>query len=186
MIFLIKKKISISQQTINLLVERCKGNRENLNNELIKIENFSKNKKKVEFEDILKLTNLAENYNASELADNCLLKNIKKTANIINENNYSNDDCILIIRTLLGKAKRILRLREELKNKNSIDHVITNFKPSIFWKDKEIVKQQLTYWSTEKISDMIIKINETELLIKKNSTISLNILSDFILNQAKK
>ena len=184
--FFNKKKISISQQTINLLVERCKGNRENLNNELLKIENFSKNKKKVEFEDILKLTNLAENYNASELADNCLLKNIKKTANIINENNYSNDDCILIIRTLLGKAKRILRLREELKNKNSIDHVITNFKPSIFWKDKEIVKQQLTYWSTEKISDMIIKINETELLIKKNSTISLNILSDFILNQAKK
>jgi len=184
--FFNKKKISISQQTINLLVERCKGNRQNLNNELLKIENFSKEKKKIEIEDVLKLTNLAENYNASELADSCLSKNIKKTANIINENNYSNDDCILIIRTLLIKAKRILRLREELKNKSNVDQVITNFKPTIFWKDKEIVKTQLTYWSIEKINNMIMKINETELLIKKNSAISLNILSDFILDQAKK
>ena len=184
--FFNKKKISISQQTINLLVERCKGNRQNLHNELLKIENFSKEKKKIEIEDVLKLTNLAENYNASELADSCLSKNIKKTANIINENNYSNDDCILIIRTLLIKAKRILRLREELKNKSNVDQVITNFKPTIFWKDKEIVKTQLTYWSFEKINNMIMKINETELLIKKNSAISLNILSDFILDQAKK
>ena len=152
----------------------------------MKIENFSKEKKKIEIEDVLKLTNLAENYNASELADSCLSKNIKKTANIINENNYSNDDCILIIRTLLIKAKRILRLREELKNKSNVDQVITNFKPTIFWKDKEIVKTQLTYWSIEKINNMIMKINETELLIKKNSAISLNILSDFILDQAKK
>ena len=86
--FFNKKKISISQQTINLLVERCKGNRQNLNNELLKIENFSKEKKKIEIEDVLKLTNLAENYNASELTDSCLAKNIKKNVNILNENNY--------------------------------------------------------------------------------------------------
>ena len=98
--FFKKKKLFISQQTINLLIERCKGNRENLNNELQKIEIFSKNKEKVNIEEILELTNLAENYNASELSDSCLSKNIKKTVNILNENNYSNDDCILIIRTL--------------------------------------------------------------------------------------
>ena len=184
--FFQSRKIPISQQTINLLIERCKGNRENLNNELEKIENFTKNKKNISSDDILKLTNLAENYNASELADNCLLKNSKKTANILNENNYSNDDCILIIRTLLNKAKRILKLQEELKNNNSIDEAITSFKPPIFWKDKELIKQQITYWSLEKISNMITEISEIELLIKKNSTISLNILSDFILTQSKK
>ena len=183
--FFREKKISMPQQTINFLVERCRGNRENLNNELTKIENFSESKKKINTEDILKLTNLAENYNTSELTDNCLAKNIRKIINILNENNYSNEDCILIIRTLLNKAKRIVKLQEEVKNNKSIDQAIMNFKPPIFWKDKEIVKKQMNQWSLKKINNMIININETELLIKKNSANSLNILSDFIINQAQ-
>ena len=183
--FFREKKISLPQQTINFLVERCRGNRENLNNELTKIENFSESKKKINTEDILKLTNLAENYNTSELTDNCLAKNIRKIINILNENNYSNEDCILIIRTLLNKAKRIMKLQEEIKNNKSIDQAIMNFKPPIFWKDKEIVKQQMNQWSLKKINNMIININETELLIKKNSANSLNILSDFIINQTQ-
>ena len=183
--FFREKKISIPQQTINFLVERCRGNRENLNNELTKIENFSVSKKKINTEDILKLTNLAENYNTSELTDNCLAKNIRKIINILNENNYSNEDCILIIRTLLNKAKRIVKLQEEVKNNKSIDQAIMNFKPPIFWKDKEIVKKQMNQWSLKKINNMIININETELLIKKNFANSLNILSDFIINQAQ-
>ena len=183
--FFREKKISIPQQTINFLVERCRGNRENLNNELTKIENFSESKKKINSEDILKLTNLAENYNTSELTDNCLAKNIRKIINILNENNYSNEDCILIIRTLLNKAKRIVKLQEEVQKNKSIDQAIMNYKPPIFWKDKEIVKKQMNQWSLKKINNMIININETELLIKKNSANSLNILSDFIINQAQ-
>ena len=182
--FFKEKKISISQETINILVERCSGNRENLNNELEKIENYSKNKKKITSEEILKITNLAENYNVSELIDNCLSKNTKKTSHILNENNFSAEDCILIIRTLLVKAKRILKLQEEINNNNNVDQVISNFKPPIFWKDKEIVKEQIVNWSLKTIQDMIIKINEVELLIKKNSSNSLNILSDFIISQA--
>ena len=141
-------------------------------------------KKKISVEDILKLSNLAENYNASELIDNCLAKNIKKTANILNENNYSNEDCILILRTLLAKAKRILKLQEQVSKNKNIEQVITNFKPPIFWKDKEIVKQQMNHWPLEKINNMIENINEIELLIKKNSVNSLNILSNFIINQS--
>ena len=184
--FIRERKISISQQTINLLVERCRGNRENLNNELTKIENFLESENKISIEDILKLTNLAENYNASELTDNCLAKNMKKTVNILNENNYSNEDCILIIRTLLSKAKRLLKLKEGVNNNKSIEQAITTFKPPIFWKNKDIIKQQMTLWSLEKINKMIINISEVELLIKKNSSNSLNILADFIINQTRK
>ena len=182
--FFRENKISLSQETINLIIERCKGDRENLNNELKKIENYAKSEKKISVEDILKLSNLAENYNASELTDNCLAKNIKKTANILNENNYSNEDCILIVRTLLTKAKRLLKLQEEVKKNKNIEQVITNFKPPIFWKDKEIVKQQINHWPLEKINNMIENINEIELLIKKNSTNSLIILSNFIISQS--
>ena len=184
--FFNKKKISISQETINLIVERCRGNRENLYNELEKIENYSRNKKRVNYDEILKITNLAENYNVSELTDNCLAKNTKKTSHILNENNFSTDDCILIVRTLLIKAKRILKLQEEINNNSNIEQVIKNFRPPIFWKDKEIVKTQIKNWPLKKIQNVIIKINEVELLIKKNSSNSLNILSDFIIAQASK
>ena len=184
--FFKKKKISISQETINLIIERCRGNRENLYNELEKIENYSRNKKIVNYEEILKITNLAENYNISELTDNCLAKNTKKTSHILNENNFSDNDCILIVRTLLIKAKRILKLQQEINNNSNIEQVIKNFKPPIFWKDKEIVKAQIKNWPLKKIQSVIIKINEIELLIKKNSLNSLNILSDFIISQANK
>ena len=183
-IFFKKNKIPISQQTINLIIERCRGNRENLNNELIKIENYCKFGKKISSEDIFKITNLAENYNVSELIDNCLLKNEKKIVRILNENNYSADDCILIIRTFLNKMKRLLKIQEEIISKKNVDQVITNFKPPIFWKEKEIVKQQISLWPLKKILIILIKINEIELLIKKNSNNSLNILSDFIISQS--
>ena len=139
---------------------------------------------KIEAEDIIKLTNLAENYSVSELIDNCLAKNKKRIAHILNENNYSLEDCVLIIRTLLIKAKRLLKLNKELKIKDSIDVVISTFKPPIFWKDKEIIKRQMINWSSENIEDLIYKISETELLIKKNSSNSINILSNFIIEQS--
>ena len=82
----------------------------NINNELEKIQNFIKGKNKIEIKDLLKLTNLAENYDVSELIDGCLAKNRRKTINILNENNYSLEDCILIIRTFLIKSKRLLKI----------------------------------------------------------------------------
>ena len=182
--FFKKSKIAISQQAINLMVERCRGDRQNLNNELQKVQSFIKNRSKIEIKDLLKLTNLAENYDVSELIDGCLAKNKKKTINILNENNYSLEDCILIIRTFLIKSKRLLKLSQSYIEKNNIDEVISSFKPPIFWKDKEIIKQQIKNWSHGNIENLIFKINEIELLIKKNSNNSINILSDFIIEQA--
>ena len=176
-------KIQISQESINLIVQRCQGDRQNLINELEKIKSFSKNKNKVNSEDILKLTNLAENYSVSELVDNCLAKNKKKTIRILNENKYSVEDCILIIRSFLIKSKRLLKLVQENKNNKNIDNIFSTFKPPIFWKDKEIVKQQVKSWSYNNTEKLLYKINKTELLIKKNNNSSINILSDFIIEQ---
>ena len=179
------KKISISQQIINLIVNRSKGDRQNLNNELNKIENYILNKNKIDISEILKLTNLAENYDVSELTDNCLAKNSNKIINILNENHYSIEDCIIIIRTLLIKTKRLLKIKIEIDNNKKIDNVISSYKPTIFWKDKEIVKKQIKCWSIQNIENLIYKINEIEFLIKTNSINSINILSDFIITQAK-
>ena len=76
--FLNEKKISLSSENINLIVNKCNGNRGYLNNELKKIELFSQNKKKILAEDILKLISLTENFEISDLVDNCLAKKCKK------------------------------------------------------------------------------------------------------------
>ena len=181
--FFREKKIITSQEKINLLIDRCRGNRQNLRNELDKIDSFIKNKKNINIDQIMKLTNLAENYNVSELIDSYLAANFKKTINILNENNFSIEDCMLITRTLLVKSKRLYKLLLEINNNKSIEEAISSFNPPIFWKDKETVKQQIKNWSLNRAENLIYKTNELELLIKKNSNNSINILSDFIINQ---
>ena len=183
--FFIKNKISISQEIVNLIVERSSGDRINLNNELNKISLYLLNNKKINIEDVIKLTNLAENYSISELADNCLLKNIKKINKIFNENVFSVDDCMLIIKTLLSKSKRLLEIKKINNSNKNIEQIISNYKPPVFWKDKEIVKNQVYKWNLNDAEELIYKIHDTELMIKKNYYSSLNIVSDFILNTAK-
>jgi len=181
--FFRSNKILISQQVINLIVGRCRGDRQNLNNELEKIKSYTQNKNKINVEDILKLTNLAENYSVSELVDSCLSKNRKRTINVLNENNYSSEDCVLIIRTFLMKTKRLVKLcKEQLRIKN-LDSTITGFKPPIFWKDKEVVKQQIRNWSYNQAENLTYEINEIELLIKRYPLNSINILSNFIIEK---
>ena len=183
--FFKNKKIKISQENINLLIERSRGDRRNLNNELIKIESFSKNRNKIEYNDILKLTNLAENHNVSELVDNCLAKNKKKTLYILNENNFIQEDLIIILRTFLSKLKRLLKIKAETLKDNNIDKVLSNFKPPIFWKDKEIVKKQAQILEFQKIENLIIKTNNLEYLLKKNPEISHLLVRNFILEKVQ-
>ena len=178
-------KIPISQQLINILIERSRGDRKNLNNELQKISNFSLNKKSVSLNEIIKLTNLADNYSATELVDHSLAKNTRKTVTILNENNYSDEDSIIIIRTLLAKLKRLLKIHEQLGEKNNIDQAVSLFKPPIFWKDKSLVTQQIKSWGKMELKDLIYETNKIEYLIKKNSTIAKIILSDFIISNSK-
>ena len=182
--FLKEKKISISSANINLIVDKCSGDREVLLKELEKIEYFNKNGKKINSENIVKLINLSENHSISELVDNCLVKNRKKIISILNENIFTSEDCIIIIRSFIIKAKKILVLLTAFEANNNIDLTIASAKPPIFWKDKEITKQQIYKWKTKNIKELIYKLSEIELLIKKNINNSINIITDFVLDQS--
>ncbi len=182
--FFKEKKISVSQEIINLIVDKCSGDRKNLITEIDKISLYLLNKDKISTEEVIKLTNLYEDYGVSELADNCLAKNLKKTMKIINENNFNVDDSVLIIRTLLMKAKRILEIKKNENPNMNIDQIISSYKPTIFWKDKEIVKSQISKWKLSDAENLIEKIYNLELNVKKNYQNSKYIISDFILNTA--
>ena len=135
--FLKDKKISISPSNINLITNKCNGDREKLFNELQKIEYYTKNGKKVDSENISKLINLSENHSISELVDNCLAQNKRKIISILNENNFSNEDCIIIVRSFLIKSKKLLALSKAFETNKNIDLTISSAKPPIFGKKKK-------------------------------------------------
>ena len=182
--FLRNKKISLSSSNINFIVNKCNGDRKSLNNELEKIELYKLNKKEINEQDLFKLINLNENHSVNELIDFCLAKNQKKTLDILNDNIFSNEDCIIITRTMLKKTKRLLKLIQDFKITKNIEKTITNAKPPIFWKEKEITKQQLNKWSDYNAQKLIVEINETELQLKRLPVNSINLVTNFLLEQS--
>ena len=184
--FFRERKISISQSNINLIISKCNNDRGNLLNELNKIELLSLTNKKITTENILQLVNLNENHSIFSLVDNCLLKNQKKVIDIVNENIFGIEDCIIILKTFLSKTKKLLKLAKEFETNKNIDETISKAKPPIFWKEKEMVKNQIINWSPMKIKELIFNLNEIELQIKKNNFNPVNITLDFILEQSAK
>ena len=181
-LFLKENKIIMSRESVNLIINRANGSRNNLKNELSKIYFYSFTNKRIDFDIIKKLTNLSENYEVSEIVDKYLEKNTKDAAKILNENIYSDEDCILILRTLLNKSKRLLDIIERYESIKNLDKVISNTKPPIFWKDKEKVKKQVISWKKEDLKNKIYEINKVEFIVKNNAKNSLNLVSDFIVN----
>ena len=181
--FFRNKNIKISQSSINLIANRSNGDRAIFYNELEKILNYSLNKSKISIDEVYKLTNLIENHNISELVNFCLAKDEKKTVNLLNENNFSNEDCILITRTFLNRSKKVLLLSTEYEKNKNMELTISSAKPPVFWKDKEITREQIYKWKPENLKNLIYKLNEIELLIKKNVHNSINIITNFILEQ---
>ena len=182
--FIKEKKIKLSQQDLNLLIDRARGDRANLKNELAKIESLSLTQKIINTNHILKLSNLAEDYDYSDLIDSSLLKNKKKLLKILNENNFSSEECILIIRILLSRLKRLYKLKALSGKTGNIEYAIQQYKPPIFWREKETVEQHINIWSLEKIKKLIIETNNLEFLIKKNPPLAVIATTNFILNAA--
>ena len=181
--FLRENNISLSQSDINFIVIRCNGDRGILINELTKIKLFAVKNKKVKTEDILRLTNLIENYSINELIDNCLAQNYSKTVKILNENNFASEEGVIIIKTFLSKAKKILNLSIDYQSNKDLELTLKNSRPPIFWKDKEITKKMLIKWQPNNIKQLIYKLSNTELQIKKNFSNSINLITNFIYEQ---
>ena len=180
--FIRKNNIKMSRESLNLIVNRANGNRENLKNDLEKIFNFSITNKNIDYENIIKLTNLSENYGVNKLADSYLEKNIKSTSKILNENIFTEQDCVLIIRSILSKSKRLMNIIEIYNETKDLDEAIMSAKPPVFWKDKISVKKQAKTWVLSELKNKIYEINDIESLIKINSRNSVNLISDFMIN----
>lgn len=179
--FFKEKKIGISSKIINLIIDKIRGNRVSLNNELEKILCFSKTRKKIEYKEINKLINLTEGHNVLELIDECLIKNKIKVFKIINDNYFSLEDNIAFTRLLLGKLKVLKIIKKKILENNTFEVALNTIKPKIFWKEKEKINQQVKIWSLKEINKLIKKINQIEIEIKKNSKSSNHLIFNFII-----
>ena len=179
-----ERNISLSNECISVLINKCASDRKNLLNEIEKIELYSKDKKKISNEEIFILINLSENHSINELINSCLVKNQKKLFNILNSNIFSNEDCIVIIRTLLKKTKNLLNLVVQFHINKDINATVDNAKPPIFWKEKSVIKDQIKLWSVETLKALIVEINDVEYNIKRNSFNSINYMTNFLLEKS--
>ena len=181
--FFNERKLVVSQEIINLLINQTNGNRKSLKNELNKIDMFINGKLKINIKDIQSLVKSDENYDLNELIDSCLSLNKKKTLSILNENNFSQEDNIRILKIFLHKLKRLKNLLNQNKNNNNLEITINNYRPPIFWKDKDTLKRQLKIYSLREINKIITNLNEIELKLKQRPQVSNQIIANFIIDK---
>ena len=176
-----KNNISLSREAINLLIEKSNSDRNNLRNEIEKIHSFSLNKKKIELDELKSLINFSGDYKSDLLINECLCGNISQYRKIISELYINAVNQILLLRILSNKIQRLLRIKEGENKTEQIDNLINAIKPQIFWKEKPLVKKQLSIWSLSELKKMISGINNTELLCKKTPQVSKIIFFNFFL-----
>jgi len=181
-----KNDISISRESMNLLIEKSNADRNNLRNEIEKIKSYSINKKKLELDEIKSLINFSGDYKSDNLVNECLCGNILQYKKIISELYVGAVNQVLLLRILGNKIQRLLKIKEQEHKSNNLDNLINNSKPAIFWKEKPIIKKQLSIWSLNDLKKVIYEVNNTELLCKKNSQISKFIFINFFSEICKK
>jgi DNA polymerase-3 subunit delta len=180
-----EEKISLSHTNVNLIISKCKGDRGVLKNELNKIKLYMNDKKTISVDELIKLINLIENHDVSDLVENCLAKKIKKTLKILDENNFSSEDVMVIVRTFSKNAKNLLSLVNDYKKNNNLEKTIANAKPPIFWKNKEIKAEQIKLWTTDKLKKLIYSLNDLELHCKKDIDNSIHMISNFVIENCQ-
>ena len=104
--------------------------------------------------------------------------NIKK---IISELYINTVNQIFLLRILSNKVQRLLNIKKQDNKSNNIEQLINISKPAIFWKEKPMVKKQLSIWNLNDLKKIINQINNTEYLCKKNSQVSKAIFFNFFL-----
>ena len=126
--------------------------------------------KKITKEKILDILNIKNDTSFDEIRDNALNGEKKKINKLLSEVELVNENTFFYLNNL---NYRVMKLKEIIKitegNKNVYEETLGNLKPPIFWKDKPIIMKQLGKWSLKKITQLSIKIGETEILMKKKS-----------------
>tara|TARA_B100002051_G_scaffold232120_1_gene230659 strand:+ start:1759 stop:2769 length:1011 start_codon:yes stop_codon:yes gene_type:complete len=181
-----KNNISLSQESVNLLIEKSNSDRNNLKNEIDKIKAFSMNNKNLEIDNIKSLINFSGEYKSDSFVNECLSGNVLEYKKILSELYENTLNQTFFFRIMSNKINRLLNIKKTEKKYNDLDGLLNALKPPIFWKEKPIVKKQLNIWKTSDLKNIISEINKAELLCKKNPQVSKIVFFNFFTRICKK
>jgi len=135
--------------------------------EVIEKINLYKNSEKITDQIIDEICTDADLKKNDEIIDILLSKNEKNINDFIsNMSNYEKNfiEIIIILRSFIIK---ILDIQKNNKNL-SIDERIERYKPPIFWKDKDRIKNILKIWNTNNLEKFLSNLNVIETDFKRN------------------
>ena len=177
----------LTGEIVNLIINNSNSNRKIIKNELVKIKDFFV-EKKLKKDQILELLNIKNDTGFDDIRDKALMGEKVKINKLLSETEILNDEAFFYLNNL---NYRILRLYEIKKisgdERNNYEDILESVRPTIFWKDKPIMNLQLQKWSQKKLEEIIVKIGETEILMKKSSSLRNDIIiKDLIINLTNK
>ena len=169
---------NLTTEVCNLIISNSRLDRRLIQNEIIKIKTFFKDKI-IKKEILESLLNLKKESDFDEIRDCAIMGEKTKLNKLLSSNNLTKEDFFFYLNSLIFKFKKIKDLLNS--EEQNIDTIIDNAKPPIFWKEKPILKKQLNIWSKKNIDKIINDLNKTEILAKKNSQIESSIIFNNLL-----
>jgi DNA polymerase-3 subunit delta len=178
-------KISVSREFLNSIFEVNSLNRQDINDAITKIQliQSTSNIKEENLKNIFYSSSHNDNF---EIINFCLLgdkKNINKVlSNIYIQGINFNE----ILAALKYKVNKLIEISVSNTSDLNVNQLVENYKPPIFWKEKNMVKEQLRRWTNGELNKLMEIIYETEINCKKNYEISNTILQQFIVSTSNK
>jgi len=178
-------KISVSMEFLNSIFEVNSLNRQDINDVITKIQliQSTSNIKEENLKNIFHSSSHNDNF---EIINFCLLgdkQNINKVlSNIYIQGINFNE----ILAALKYKVDKLIEISVSNTSNLNVNQLVENYKPPIFWKEKNMVKEQLRRWTNGELNKLMEIIYDTEINCKKNYEISNTILQQFIVSTSNK
>ena len=177
--------IAVSKEFVNSIFEINFLNRQDINDAIDKIQ-LIQNTSNLTEDNLKNIFHSSEDNNNFEIINFCLLGN-KQNINKVLSNIYAQGiNFNEILAALKYKVNKLIEISESNNANININLLVENFKPPIFWKEKNVVKEQLKRWDKSELKQLMEIIYDTEIACKKNYDASSIILQQLIVSTSNK
>jgi len=180
-----KLNIQIPFDQIDMLFNSNKLNRSDINNGLKQLA-LIVNEKKIDVNMFQSLFNTTSAFDSFEITNALLCCDKKKLSKIFGSFYNFSINFNELLGPLKYKINKLIDIYNFNKSENNIARMVDNYKPPIFWKEKNITILQLNSWSAAELDLLLDKINEIEILCKLNYEIAETIFNKFLLDIVSK
>ena len=177
----------LSGEITNLIISNSNMDRKIIKSELVKIKFFFI-EKKINMKEIIEVLNIKSDSGFDQIRDKALSGEKEKINKLLSETEILNEEAFFYLNILNYRINRLKTLFEKSQNNvNNFEQALESLRPTVFWKDKPIILQQLRKWSQKKVEEIITKIAKTEALMKKNSYLRNDVIvKDLIIHLTNK